>query len=519
MLSSCWDRVISCCCCKGFKQAKQDHHQDIKEITIIENPGVKKVESEVDFSVNSNLTSAKAVVRPEGERFIALFDYTARTKDDLTFNTRDILEILDSSTGEWWMARAITGISAGESGYIPANYVALKESIDAEPWYYKDTKRLDAERLLLAEENRQGAFLLRTSKSLRGALSLSVLHQGKVKHYQLEKLDNGYYCVSKNKSFPTLKEFVEYYSRQSDGLCGCLGDPCRKTEAPQTYSLSYNTVDQWEIDRSSIKLLNKLGSGQFGEVFEGVWNDTTSVAVKILETGVLDRAEILAEAQLMKKLRHPKLIQLYAVCTIEEPIYIITELMTNGNLLENLRKDKGATLHIWDRIEMAAQVAAGMAYLEQHNYIHRDLAARNVLVGENNDCKVANFGLARVLMRENENIYNAREGSKYPIKWTAPEAINYNKFTIKSDVWSFGILLYEIMTFGELPYPGLTNTETVESLAKGNRMSCPPKCPKPLHNIMMDCWKEKEQERPTFQTLQWQLEDMFEMDMNSYDDY
>uniref|UniRef100_A0A3Q2FJZ6 non-specific protein-tyrosine kinase n=1 Tax=Cyprinodon variegatus TaxID=28743 RepID=A0A3Q2FJZ6_CYPVA len=355
----------------------------------------------------------------------------------------------------------------------------------------------------------------------------SVLHQGKVKHYQLEKLDNGYYCVSKNKSFPTLKEFVEYYSRQSDGLCGCLGDPCRKvacsirntdlitftlfffittfpvlqTEAPQTYSLSYNTVDQWEIDRSSIKLLNKLGSGQFGEVFEGVWNDTTSVAVKILETGVLDRAEILAEAQLMKKLRHPKLIQLYAVCTLEEPIYIITELMKNGNLLENLRS---ATLHIWDRIEMAAQVAAGMAYLEQHNYIHRDLAARNVLVGENNVCKVANFGLARVLM-VGRIFYIPVHVLYY---WTAPEAINYNKFTIKSDVWSFGILLYEIMTFGELPYPGLTNTETVEWLAKGNRMSCPPKCPTPLHNIMMDCWKEKEQERPTFQTLQWQLEDI-----------
>uniref|UniRef100_A0A3Q2GD19 Tyrosine-protein kinase n=1 Tax=Cyprinodon variegatus TaxID=28743 RepID=A0A3Q2GD19_CYPVA len=480
MFSSCWDRVISCCCCNGFKQAKQDHHQDIKEITIIENPAVKKVESEVDFSVNSNLTSAKAVVRPDGERFIALFDYTARTKDDLTFNTRDILEVLDSSTGEWWMARAITGISAGKSGYIPANYVALKESIDAEPWYYRDTKRLDAERLLLVFPY---LTLIQLHVNKMIMYCFSVLHQGKVKHYQLEKLDNGYYCVSKNKSFPTLKEFVEYYSRQSDGLCGCLGDPCRKV-APQTYSLSYNTVDQWEIDRSSIKLLNKLGSGQFGEVFEGVWNDTTSVAVKILETGVLDRAEILAEAQLMKKLRHPKLIQLYAVCTLEEPIYIITELMKNGNLLENLRTPLGLGCF---------RVAAGMAYLEQHNYIHRDLAARNVLVGENNVCKVANFG-----DREDSSTTSDTKLSssciKYPIKWTAPEAINYNKFTIKSDVWSFGILLYEIMTFGELPYPGLTNTETVEWLAKGNRMSCPPKCPTPLHNIMMDCWKEKEQE-------------------------
>ena len=167
----------------------------------------------------------------------------------------------------------------------------------------------------------------------------------------------------------------------------------------------------------------------------------------------MDPRDFLAEAQIMKKLRHPKLIQLYAVCTLEEPIYIITELMKHGSLLEFLQ-GKGRTLKMPALIDMSAQIAAGMAYLEGQNYIHRDLAARNVLVGENNIVKIADFGLAR-LIKEDE--YEARVGARFPIKWTAPEAANYSKFSIKSDVWSFGILLTELVTYGRIPYPGINN--------------------------------------------------------------
>ncbi|XP_014883600.1 tyrosine-protein kinase SRK2 [Poecilia latipinna] len=510
--SSLWDRVASCCCCccNACKKEQEEKRGQKKTITVVMNPMTRGPE---DPPENRPLPSP-----PKSERYIALFDYSARTENDLTFNTGDILEVLDTSAGEWWIARAVNGISIDKKGYIPANYVAPVESIDAEPWYFPDTKRLDAEKLLQGEGNQEGAFLVRNSESLKGEYSLSVLHQGRVKHYKLQKLDNGHYYVSKTKSFPTLKELVEYYSRQSDGLCVLLGEPCRKMEAPQTYGLSYNTVDQWEIPRNSIKLMDKLGAGQFGEVYKGMWNETTEVAVKTLKPGTMDPEDFLAEAQLMKRLRHPKLIQLYAVCTLEEPIYIITELMKHGSLLEYLRKDKGGTLRVQDQIEMAAQIAAGMAYLEQQNYIHRDLAARNVLVGENNICKVADFGLARVFMKESESVYEARDGGKFPVKWTAPEAIHNNKFSIKSDVWSFGILLYEIMTFGQMPYSAMTNMQAVQWISRGNRLPCPPRCPKPMHLLMLDCWNEKELNRPTFETLQWQLEDYFDMDLNSYDD-
>ncbi|MBN3318226.1 FRK kinase, partial [Atractosteus spatula] len=498
--------------------------------------------------------------------YVALYDYSARTQDDLTFRTGDKLEVLDKSHGDWWIARALTGPSVNKEGYIPANYVAPVESLDAEPlrttiqhalilewtqsynvilyhsigmcdtnlsdqlylkktylqqrerWFFADIKRADADKMLLSHGNKNRAFLVRNCESHQGDYSLSVLDSSVVKHYKIRKLDAGGYFVSKKQVFSTLRELVEYYSRNQGGLCVCLGEPCMKLETPQTHGLSYNTADQWEIDRTSLKLLEKLGAGQFGEVYEGRWNDTTPVAIKTLKPGSMHPQDFLREAQIMKKLRHPKLIQLYAVCTVKEPIYIITELMKNGSLLEYLQKDGGKTLVIRDQVEMGAQVASGMAYLELQNYIHRDLAARNVLVGENNICKIADFGLARVFMVDNENVYEAKEGTKFPVKWTAPEAIHANKFSIKSDVWSFGILLYEIITFGKMPYPDMTNHQVVQKLPTGYRMPCPPLCPSVLYDIMLECWKENDFERPTFETLQWKLEEYFDLENSSYHD-
>ena len=197
--------------------------------------------------------------------------------------------------------------------------------------------------------------------------------------------------------------------------------------------------------------------------------------------------------------------QLYAVCTNEEPIYIVTELMKHGSLLDYLKGD-GKSLKLPELIDMGAQVAAGMAYLERMNYIHRDLAARNILVGDENDCKVADFGLARLI---EDDEYNPHQGAKFPIKWTAPEAALYNKFTIKSDVWSFGILLVELVTHGRVPYPGMTNAEVLAQVERGYRMPKPMDTPDALYGIMLECWKKNEWERPTFDYLQSLLEDYF----------
>ncbi|VVD05511.1 unnamed protein product, partial [Leptidea sinapis] len=379
-------------------------------------------------------------------------------------------------------------------------------------WYFRKIKRIEAEKKLLLPENEHGAFLIRDSESRHNDFSLSVRDGDTVKHYRIRQLDEGGFFIARRTTFRTLQELVEHYSKDADGLCVSLSKPCVQVEKPVTEGLSHRTRDQWEIDRSSLKFVRKLGHGQFGEVWEGLWNSTTPVAIKTLKSGTMDPKDFLAEAQIMKKLRHNKLIQLYAVCTLEEPIYIITELMKNGSLLEYLQ-GKGRGLKLQQLIDMAAQIAAGMAYLESQNYIHRDLAARNVLVADANIVKIADFGLAR-LIKEDE--YEARVGARFPIKWTAPEAANYSKFSIKSDVWSFGILLTELVTYGRTPYPGMSNAEVMHQVEHGYRMPCPPNCPAPLYEIMLECWHKDALKRPTFETLQWKLEDFFTMDNSEY---
>ncbi|XP_070556801.1 tyrosine-protein kinase Src42A-like [Ptychodera flava] len=443
--------------------------------------------------------------------FVALFDYEARTNEDLSFRKGEHLEVLNDSIGDWWLARSRTSL---REGYIPSNYVAQLQSLESEPWYFGKITRVEAEKKLLLKQNEHGSFLIRDSESRRGEYSLSVRDGDTVKHYRIRQLDEGGYFIARRCTFRNLSEMVQHYSRDADGLCVNLRRPCVMLEKPQTAGLSYNTVDQWEIPRESLQRIRKLGSGQFGDVYEGTWNTTTAVAIKQLKPGTMDPSDFLREAEIMKKLRHPKLVQLYAVCTLQEPIFIVTELMKNGSLLEYLQ-GAGRSLKLVQLIDMAAQIASGMAYLESQNYIHRDLAARNILVGENNICKVADFGLAR-LIKEHE--YEARVGAKFPIKWTAPEAANYNRFTIKSDVWSFGILLTEIITFGRVPYPGMTNAEVLHQVDHGYRMPCPPGCPDPLYQIMLECWKSDEMERPTFETLQWKLEDFFTLEQQEYHD-
>uniref|UniRef100_A0AAQ4QIR3 Tyrosine-protein kinase n=1 Tax=Gasterosteus aculeatus aculeatus TaxID=481459 RepID=A0AAQ4QIR3_GASAC len=405
--------------------------------------------------------------------------------------------------GDWWDARSIT---TGGCGYIPSNYVAPVDSIQAEDWYFGKLGRKDAERQLQSTGNPRGTYLIRESETTKGAFSLSIrdwddVKGDHVKHYKIRKLDSGGYYITTRAQFDTLQQLVQHYSESADGLCFNLTGVCVNF-IPDTVGLSH---DAWEISRATLELELKLGTGCFADVFYGTWNGTTKVAVKTLKPGTMSPESFLEEAQIMKKLRHDKLVQLYAVVS-EEPIYIVTEYMGQGSLLEFLKDGEGRGLKLPNLVDMAAQVAAGMAYIERMNYIHRDLRSANILVGDNQVCKIADFGLARLI---EDNEYTARQGAKFPIKWTAPEAALYGKFTIKSDVWSFGILLTELVTKGRVPYPGMNNREVLEQVERGYRMPCPQDCPISLHELMLQCWKKDAEERPTFEYLQAFLEDYF----------
>uniref|UniRef100_H2ZN82 non-specific protein-tyrosine kinase n=1 Tax=Ciona savignyi TaxID=51511 RepID=H2ZN82_CIOSA len=445
--------------------------------------------------------------------YIALYDYDARTNDDLSFRKGDKMLIINCDEGDWWRARLLQD---NKEGYVPSNYIAKFSSLDSQSNIYMgisgrpEIKKDSDDKI--AEKNNTKIIRLKINTRKLNWFSGTIWKQSMVKHYRIRKLDIGEVFISRNSSFLTLVDLVSHYCNDADGLCYALKQACKKLEIPQTAGLSRELADKWEIDRTSVELKKKLGEGQFGEVYEGMWNRTTKVAVKTLKTGTMDKNEFLREAQLMKKLRHPKLVQLYAVCTQSEPIYIITELMCNG-ALQSYLKGKGKDLAVPTLIEMAAQIASGMAYLETNNYIHRDLAARNILVGMNNICKVADFGLARITLND---IYEVSRDTKFPIKWTAPEAALRQMFTIKSDVWSFGILLTELLGKGRMPYPGMTNRETLEQVEQGYRMPKQPNCPDRLYAIMLSCWQAEPQKRDSFETLQWKLEEFYFSDDGVY---
>ncbi|KAJ8274578.1 hypothetical protein COCON_G00092030 [Conger conger] len=275
---------------------------------------------------------------------------------------------------------------------------------------------------------------------------------------------------------------------------------------PFTYEDPNEAVREFakEIDVSSVKIEEVIGAGEFGEVYKGrlklPGKREIYVAIKTLKAGYSEkqRRDFLSEASIMGQFDHPNIIRLEGVVTKSRPVMIVTEFMENGALDSFLRQNDGQFTVI-QLVGMMRGIAAGMKYLSEMNYVHRDLAARNILVNSNLVCKVSDFGLSRYLQDDTSDpTYTSSLGGKIPVRWTAPEAIAYRKFTSASDVWSYGIVMWEVMSFGERPYWDMSNQDVINAIEQDYRLPAPMDCPAALHQLMLDCWQKDRNARPRF---------------------
>ncbi|XP_027691922.1 fibroblast growth factor receptor 3 isoform X13 [Vombatus ursinus] len=281
---------------------------------------------------------------------------------------------------------------------------------------------------------------------------------------------------------------------------------------------------KWELCRSRLTLGKPLGEGCFGQVVmaEAIGidkdkpNKPVTVAVKMLKDDATDKdlSDLVSEMEMMKMIgKHKNIINLLGACTQDGPLYVLVEYASKGNLREYLRarrppgmdysfdtcKLPEEQLTFKDLVSCAYQVARGMEYLASQKCIHRDLAARNVLVTEDSVMKIADFGLARDV--HNIDYYKKTTNGRLPVKWMAPEALFDRVYTHQSDVWSFGVLLWEIFTLGGSPYPGIPVEELFKLLKEGHRMDKPANCTHDLYMIMRECWHAVPSQRPTFKQL------------------
>lgn len=299
----------------------------------------------------------------------------------------------------------------------------------------------------------------------------------------------------------------------------------------------------WEFPRSNLRLQTVLGEGNFGKVWKAEADDicgfqgTSLVAVKTVKEvgGVKEVEDLVQEMNIMKEIgTHPNVVTILGVCTTQEPVLLIMEYVMYGKLLTHLRDQRvkqasffnfskdtnnelAETLTAKDLTKFAYGVAKGMDYLVSKGIIHRDLAARNILVDHNKNTKISDFGLSRNLRDLGGEMYEQKTKGALPIRWMAPESLYFSVFTPKSDVWGFGILMWEIVTLGSTPYPGMGAREVMRRVRDGYRLERPAHCHPQLYHIIQRCWSGDMNKRPDFVELRKDLAKLLE-DQHGYID-
>ncbi|XP_073952559.1 tyrosine-protein kinase Fer isoform X2 [Choristoneura fumiferana] len=377
----------------------------------------------------------------------------------------------------------------------PADSVSVGETertLVEQEWFHGVLPREEVVRLLRAD----GDYLVReTTRNHARQLVLSVCW-GQHKHFIVQTTPEGHYRFE-GAAFPSVAELIAWQRTSGVPVTARSGALLRRAVPRET----------WELNNDDVQLLDKIGRGNFGDVYKArLKTSGQEVAVKTCRMALPEEQKrtFLQEGRILKQYQHPNIVRLIGIAVQKQPIMIVMELVSGGSLLTFLRT-RAATLSSRALLGMCRDAAGGMRYLESKNCIHRDLAARNCLVGDDNIVKISDFGMSR-----EEEEYIVSGGMKQiPIKWTAPEALNYGKYTSLCDVWSYGVLMWEIFSKGETPYAGMTNSRAREKIDSGYRMPAPEGCSEDVYALMLRCWEYEPEKRPHFHQLYSTIDNIY----------
>uniref|UniRef100_A0A8C5KXW2 Tyrosine-protein kinase n=1 Tax=Jaculus jaculus TaxID=51337 RepID=A0A8C5KXW2_JACJA len=421
-----------------------------------------------------------------GTQCITKYEHTRPKPGELAFHKGDVVTILE--VGE--VSRA-AGHACGRG---KLTWVVLRGDMSPSSlaawcplrWFHGRISGQEAVQQLQPPED--GLFLVRESARHPGDYVLCVSFGRDVIHYRVLHRD-GHLTIDEAANFCNLMDMVEHYSKDKGAICTKLLKPKRKQGARSAEEELAKAG--WLLDLQHLTLGAQIGEGEFGAVLQGEYLGQ-KVAVKNIKCDVTAQA-FLDETAVMTKLQHRNLVRLLGVI-LHQGLYLVMEHVSKGNLVNFLRTRGRALVSPAQLLQFSLHVAEGMEYLESKRLVHRDLAARNILVSEDLVAKVSDFGLAKA---ERKGL----DSSRLPVKWTAPEALKNGKFSSKSDVWSFGVLLWEVFSYGRAPYPKMSLKEVSEAVEKGYRMEPPEGCPGPVHTLMGSCWEAEPARRPPFRKV------------------